>query len=427
MFFRYISKCNEAYVNIVNQISSYLLSFEFLKIARINEAAFSRNTGKLPLPLRIASLLGGFTSKVQIELDEFFANLANRADLLRIVSAQAFSKARNKVTEHALPHLNDHFLSLVDRHVGFPLWYGYRIVAADATVLRLTQQFKTADGKTVVRHILDALGFALYLPGIEMTLAATLYLPTVGEREMLVNHLNILKPNDLLVLDRGYPAIWLIALLLHRRHQFCMRSDGLNFGVVKHFIHTGLTEQIVTLPKLPKKLAKSLGIPRKTSTVRLIRQTFGKETRVLITSLLDAQFHPAESFNNLYHSRWRIEEAFKRLKHRLSLEHTSGLNWLAAQQDFAAKILCDNINALAVYSACETLDPEIRNRYIINRTDAFVRIKRSLGRWLLLGLESLQNVKDIFRELTRNLVRDKPGRSYPRVLKNKPHKSHAYK
>ena len=111
----------------------------------------------------------------------------------------------------------------------------------------------------------------------------------------------------------------------------------------------------------------------------------------------------------------------------MSLEHTSGLNWLAAQQDFAAKILCDNLNALAVYSACETLDPEIRSSYIINRTDAFVRIKRSLGRWLLLGLEALQNVEDIFRELTRNLVRDKPGRSYPRASKNKPHKSHAYK
>jgi hypothetical protein len=29
----------------------------------------------------------------------------------------------------------------------------------------------------------------------------------------------------------------------------------------------------------------------------------------------------------------------------------SGLSWLAAQQDFGAKILCDNINALAVHAA----------------------------------------------------------------------------
>ena len=31
-------------------------------------------------------------------------------------------------------------------------------------------------------------------------------------------------------------------------------------------------------------------------------------------------------FADLYHQRWRIEEAFKRLKHRLKLEAVSGLS-----------------------------------------------------------------------------------------------------
>ncbi len=43
---------------------------------------------------------------------------------------------------------------------------------------------------------------------------------------------------------------------------------------------------------------------------------------------------------------WQTEEAFKRLKHRLNLEHVSGLSQLAAMQDFAAKIVCDNLQAL---------------------------------------------------------------------------------
>ena len=30
-------------------------------------------------------------------------------------------------------------------------------------------------------------------------------------------------------------------------------------------------------------------------------------------------------FADLYHQRWRIEEVFKRLKHRLNLEDVSGL------------------------------------------------------------------------------------------------------
>ncbi|MEF8730753.1 MAG: hypothetical protein V5B40_02130 [Candidatus Accumulibacter meliphilus] len=50
------------------------------------------------------------------------------------------------------------------------------------------------------------------------------------------------------------------------------------------------------------------------------------------------------------------------------------MSWLAAQQDFSAKILCDNINALAVHAASESLDPNICARYFINRGDAFSRI-----------------------------------------------------
>jgi hypothetical protein len=35
---------------------------------------------------------------VQSELDQFFANLSNRADSVRLVSAQAFCKARYKIS-----------------------------------------------------------------------------------------------------------------------------------------------------------------------------------------------------------------------------------------------------------------------------------------------------------------------------------------
>jgi len=126
-------------------------------------------------------------------------------------------------------------------------------------------------------------------------------------------------------------------------------------------------------------------------------------------------------------SRWRIEEAFRRIKHRLALEHLSGMSWLAAQQDFGAKILCDNLNALAVHAASEALDPNIRDRYFINRGDTFSRIKRTLGRWLLQGLDALDNVASVFNQLIKNLVQIKPNRSYPRDSTQKPHLSHAYK
>ena len=390
------------------------------------EKAFSR-TGWLSFPRLIACLIGGYTSKVQSELDAFFANLANRADLIREVSAQAFAKARMQVSATAFSLLNDHFLILVEEHFGFPLWHGLRLVAGDATDLQLTLFGKTRNGKRSTRHRVEAKGFALYLPGIEMTLAAKLYSPNVGERQMLFEHLDKLRHNDLLLLDRGYPASWLFAALLQRGLHFCVRMDHLNFKVIKQFVRSGLREQIVTLPAPSKQDALDYEIAITPCRVRLILQVFGHKIRVLVTSLLDADAYPADEFSALYHSRWRIEEAFKRIKHRLSLEHLSGMSWLAAEQDFGAKILCDNLNALAVQAASEALDADTRAHYLINRGDTFSRLKRTLGRWLLQGRDALDNVASVFGELIKNLVRKKPDRSFPRNFTKKPHLSIAYK
>jgi hypothetical protein len=364
---------------------------------------------------------------VQSELDAFFANLANRADLRRVVSAQAFAAARKQLSAVAFAHLNARFMTLVAEYFGFPTWHGLRVVAGDATVLRLTLFGKSPNGKTTVRQIVDAIGFALYLPGIEMTLAAKLYTPTTGERQMLFEHLDHLRHNDILVLDRGYPAYWLFAALLQRNRHFCMRADNLNFPLIQAFRRSGAAEQIVTLPAPCKQDALDYEVVPTPVKVRLVRQLFGSKVRVLVTSLLDLHAYPAAAFGALYHSRWRIEEAFKRLKHRLALEQLSGMSWLAAEQDFGAKILCDNLNALAVHAASQSLDADIRGRYFINRGDAFSRIKRTLGRWLLQGLDALDNIDAVFQQLLKNLVQIKSGRSYPRKFTQKPHLAHARK
>lgn len=50
---------------------------------------------------------------------------------------------------------------------------------------------------------------------------------------MLFEHLGKLRSNDILVLDRGYPAYWLFAVLLQRERHFCMRADSLNFSAIQ--------------------------------------------------------------------------------------------------------------------------------------------------------------------------------------------------
>ncbi len=258
-----------------------------------------------------------------------------------------------------------------------------------------------------------------------MTLAAKLYGPSTGERQMLFEHLECLAPDDLL-LDRGYPARWLIAHLSQHGLPFCMRADDSGFAAVKTFLRSGLPETLVTLPAPDLADCADYECEPTPTPVRLVRVvTPNGRIHAVITSLLDTAAYPAASFAELYQSRWRIEEAFKRLKHRMALENTSGLSWLAAQQDFNAKILADNLHALAVLDA--TGHGDIPDGYKINRTYAFAHLKRRLPRWLLLARPSTGELLATFEELAKNLIRFIPGATKPRPEHPKPHRKHAYK
>jgi hypothetical protein len=54
--------------------------------------------------------------------------------------------------------------------------------------------------------------------------------------------------------------------------------------------------------------------------------------------------------------------------------------------------------------------PAPGGRYFINRCDTFSRFKRTLGRWLLQGIDALDTVASVFDELIKNHVHIKPKR-----------------
>ena len=141
-----------------------------------------------------------------------------------------------------------------------------------------------------------------------------------------------------------------------------------------------------------------------------------------MTNLLDARRYPAEQFGALYHRRWRVEEAFKRIKHRLRLEAPSGLTYLAFQQDFAAKVLADNLSQLL---SAETEPPDATSRP--NRTYAQGALKPILA-GCLLALEHARNqLQTVLDAIACNHCRVQPERSYPRPRRVKPHQHLAYK
>ena len=65
---------------------------------------------------------------------------------------------------------------------------------------------------------------------------------SIGERELAAKHMLNIRPNDLILLDRGYPAWWLFNLTLSMEANFCARVSCTKWKVARKFFHSGLSE-----------------------------------------------------------------------------------------------------------------------------------------------------------------------------------------
>jgi hypothetical protein len=209
-----------------------------------------------------------------------------------------------------------------------------------------------------------------------------------------------------------------------------MRCDTAGSGswrALREFMRSDQAEALVKLTAPQARDAADWGCSRQAPTVRLVRNTAtGARLRVLLTNLPADQV-PATAFGDLYHQRWRIEEAFKRLKHRLHLEAVSGLSQHALLVDVAAKVLADNITAPDVPGRPGRRP--IAGQRRCQRTHADAAVRTILPRVLLAVGDVLGLIDDTSAAHCSNRPpRYAPGRTAPRDPdRSKPHPRLAYK
>jgi len=411
-----------------------LSSVDFAQRARHPECpeAFTRNR-KLPLPALIATLLTMRSGSQQALLDTFFANLCAATDsgagLVRAVSDRAFAKARSRLHMPALSWLNDWVLGRAEAAAMVPRWQGLRLVAADASVLMPAIR---ACHRTRSPASADQRLFSLYLPAAELTLHASVHSAATSERAMLMEALDILGPDDVLLLDRGYPAAWLVALLCERGIRFVMRCDKLTgWSAVKQFLRSSAHDAQVRLNAPGSQDVTDWGCPATAPEVRVVRNVSSNgRVRVLATNLPGADF-PLDCFGDLYHARWKIEEAFKRLKHRYDLEAVSGLSQQALIVDVAAKVLADNLATLMCAAAQAKRQADLPQSIAprrCNRNYAAQTMLRMLPPVLLLIGDVIALINNTIAVLARTTKLVSAGRSSPRPAHHvKPHARFAYK
>lgn len=386
--------------------------------------AFTR-CRKLPLATLVCALLSFRGASVQSELDAFLDCLGVSA--VDLVSDRALAKARSKLHVPALWALNERLMSTVEAQGGLQLFKGRRLVCADGTVLAPAQR-ACLRTRSLAAPVQRALG--LYLPGNDLMLHVAVGPAAEGERQMLFDQLDRLRRGDVLILDRGYPASWLVQALAQRGIDFVIRCDSTQgWGAARNFLRSGQSECWSWLSPSDAQQASTWELDGPACMrARLVRHLSSSgRTRVLATSLPEDVASAAE-LADLYHGRWRIEEAFKRLKHRLGLESVSGLSQHALLVDVATKVLADNLAALLNRAVPMAVGESEGVRRQVNRAAASKLFSRSIGSMLLIVGGIAQGIHDWIVTLSRCCTRHIPGRSRPRNhALSKPHPSQSYK
>jgi hypothetical protein len=408
--------------NLIEFLNKIIFSEDFLSRCRQSEKDFKRNR-LLPFHTMIFFLMNMIKGSLQDELDYFFKAIHAEDISTRTVTKSAFSKARKKLHYQAFIALSRSLASFFYEHFPCRTWSGFRLLAIDGSTL------KTPRTEECVAHFgtwNPAKGEACPIARISslfdvlngIAVDAVIRPKTQGERSLAAEHMEHVKANDLILLDRGYPAFWFFALILSKQAHFCARVKS-QWEQVRKFTNSGKKEDVVSLPiSLPSiKQCNALNLPISPIRVRAIRiELPGGETEILLTSLMDKELYPHELFKELYHLRWTVEENYKTAKCRIEIENFSGKSVESVYQDFHAKAFAMNLAAAMTHPAQDVISGQREQKkhpYRVNFTQALSKMKDSLVLLFLRPdiMELIHKLHDLFIATIEPV---RPGRNYPR-------------
>ena len=375
-------------------------------------------------------MLNFLTRSLSIEIVNFLSFLKRKDIAQETFSKSAFVQARKKIKPEVFKHLNQRIIEefYKDNSGVLRQFDNLRILAMDGSRLTLpfTKELEEIYGQTKNQtntYIVQAKACVLYDLLNEICINGVLSSIDTDERTQAKQLLEHCQANDLIIYDRGYPSFELIYEHYQKNLHFLMRMP-LDFSqVVKDFVASGKTSQIVEIKPGQKKSFENKPYTKSsTLKIRLLRITLnGGGIEVLATSLLDSKHYGNEVFKELYFKRWKIETYYDELKNKLKIEEFSGYSNQSILQDFYSTLFVSNIQTLIENEINEEIEKEsetknIKYQYKINTTLSYGFMKDRI-----LELFFTKNdMNDIINELKelfkKHLIPIIPNRKFERKI-----------
>ena len=357
---------NQFFYQITRKASDLINSDDYRERNITRQTAFTRNR-KLSFPVMIVLLLNFLTRTMQIELDDFFANVLDAGT--DSATKQAFFKARKNILPDAFKELLLMTRDMVLNKNKIKRHKGYRILAIDGLELRLD---KTKENKDIFlprnhspENKTNAEISLLYDVISHYVIDAQIGSIGVCEREYAKKNLahfsSICDEKDIVIFDRGYPSRDMIATLTGMGCKYLMRLQASCFKGVKENPSNDFRITVSTKTD--------------TYSVRVVRVILKSgEIETLITNLSEDEFS-ADDFLDLYFLRWDIETTYDTLKNKLLIEKFSGRSPVAVLQEYYAMMFV--LNCIAAMSAT------VNRKLLSRKTDCKYQYKANVN--LMIG------------------------------------------
>lgn len=352
------------------------------------------------------------------------------------VTEEAFAQARQKMP---LPFWTALLLLLAEQfqkeHRQHLDCHGFRLLAMDGSTLvlpndqRLRAHYGTPKNGCRKRAAPQARMLMITLPGTRIPIAYEIAPLKDSELKMAGRMMGHIRPNDLLLMDRGYFCYGLFWQIQNRGAYFGTRLKGrINYKKRKCL---GRDDWLVDwTPKDSRGRWKEL--PRSIQ-LRLIRYKIrGFRASALITNVLDPRRLSREDWlqmasecdskgqlaPGLYHRRWQIESTFFELKVTLRLKSLRSLTPKSLEYELAGRVVHYLLLRWLIVRAAEKhrLDP-----LQISFTNAVQELELARSSLLTASLPWLgELLPRLLDRVASHLVPSRPGRHYPRPKDTKP-------
>ena len=401
--------------NFINKIDrSYLLE----------QNVFVRNR-KLSFKDTVSYILCNEGRTTSIEAFRFFHDKLGYNDIS--ISKQAILKKRGFIDPKLFIDMNTMFIEeIYNSSSELKKFKDYHVMAVDGSIIDIPNTKKSrADFNIKEDTLFEHKTSTIRLSTMTDTLNDFIISSKIENKEMseiqhALNHLEDAKnkidiEKVITIYDRGYNSIELILKTEQLNSKYIIRGKSNTFRKQmakmisndENITHNIKSSQI---NHIQDSNLKEYAIKQKEVNIRVVKIKLDNGTEeILFTNLTKKEATPQE-LKELYHTRWKIETNYDRLKNKLNIENFSGHRRILIEQDLYSTITLFNI----LITLKKISEPQIQRKtrynnknkykpYQINITQTYGLLKQKIHHLLTSPQQIIEQIiETILKTIIKN-------------------------